>query len=440
MPTPQSKPQPEANPYMQMMQEDAPADQGNPYSLGPPDTKTPPLAAPNGLVDALRANWHSNVDPQDTGHPVSDYLHNAGGRAAQFVTAPFLHPIQAAKGIARSEMGSEPMAEQVAGYTQSKHPLADITGDLAGGAALSGLMGAAGEGAEAAGGIKGYLRPTSSPEIVPPAEMAARNLAQAVIPPAKDATPFIKAAPLEVPNIADYARRTYGRPTDKPFNTQLEFSKAAQGSAQEARNLYENQVLGPNDKTVKTTGTGFGRRTGESPETFAKLSDIDKRIVQINKELSPAYGKLNVGDTREALAGRTALEHEVNSLTDILHRNLSQATGIPPEDIANLRQRVGRSFELANDTNAAVTSRMQGEGRTKLADLKMSNIPARLLETIRGGPTAISDRAFQRAIKNYPGEAQPLPQIKPQAAEISPPTAGPKYPSLRSVRQDRETK
>jgi hypothetical protein len=36
---------------------------------------------------------------------------------------------------------------------------------------------------------------------------------------------------------------------------------------------------------------------------------------------------------------------------------------------------------------------------------------------LRGGPTAIADRAFQRSIKGFPGQAEPLPQItgpKPQ--------------------------
>ena len=284
------------------------------------------------------------------------------------------------------------------GHGAQEHPL-ETAEQMVGGAGV-------GAAAELSGAGLKNLRPTPSPDVVPPSEMAARKLSQAVLPATKDATGFIQAADKEVPNVLAYAREQ-----KNPLNTQLEFSKAAQGSAQQARDFYEKQVLEPNDKMVETTGTGFGRQTGEGPKTYAKLSDIDKRVVEINKQLDKP--SLNVDDQRRALASKTELQQEARSLTQLLHQHLSDATGIPPEGIADLRQRVGRSYELAHDTDAAVTARMQGEGQSKLGDLPLSKIPARLVEMVRGGPTAIADRQFQRAIKGYPGEAQPLPGLRP---------------------------
>ena len=266
------------------------------------------------------------------------------------------------------------------------------------------------------------LHPTSSSSVVLPGEMASRKLSAAVLPATKDASSFIKAAPDEVPNILAHAKET-----GNPLKTQLEFSKAAEGNAQNARNFYENQVLKPNDKMVRTSGTGFGRQTGEGPDTYASLTDIDKRIVNINKQLDKPT--LNADDARKALATKTDLQTEAGKLRDLLHTHLSQATGIAPEDIANLRQRVGRSYELAHDTDAAVTARMQAAGKADQGPLHLSQIPGRMLEAVWGGPVAIADRQFQRAVRNFPGEAQPLPTVNPPAPSIP----GTPRPSLAST-------
>jgi hypothetical protein len=238
-------------------------------------------------------------------------------------------------------------------------------------------------------------------------------LAQAVLPATKDASNFVQAAQEEVPNVLDYAQKT-----GNPLNTQLEFSKAAQGYAQEVRDIYEKQILAPNDKMV-ATGTDFGRTQGEGPAKYAMLSDIDKRITAINKQLdAPA---LNADDARRALASKSDLQAEAAKLRTVLHNNLAQATGLDPEDIANIRQRVGRSYELANDTNAAVTARMQAEGKTDMGPIHLSQIPSQAISLARGGITAIADRAFQRAIANFPGAAESLPEIE----SVPPPTPGP---------------
>lgn len=268
-----------------------------------------------------------------------------------------------------------------------------------------------------------YLRPPVSPAVVADTEMAARKLGAAVLPATKDASNFIKAAQEEVPNVIEYAKKT-----GNPLNTQLEFAKAAQGYAQEVRQFYDQEVLGPvANKVVKTSGTGFGDRPTEGPDTFATLGEIDKRVTQINTQLdSPT---LNADDARRALASKESLQAEASKLRDILHQNLSQATGIPPDQIANIRQRVGRSYELANDTNAAVTARMQAAGKTDMGPVTLNTLPSRAVEFARGGPVPIADRAFQRAIKDFPGKSRPLPQVNAPLNAPHPPLR----PSLASV-------
>lgn len=302
----------------------------------------------------------------------------------------------------------------------AEHPLE--SGEEFGGQMLGGKMLSAGST-----GLRN-LRPTPSSDIVPAPEMAARRLSQAILPATKDASNFIGAAPQEVPNILDYARRT-----NNPLKTQLEFSKAAEGHAREVRDFYENKILKPNDDLLKTTGSGFGDRSGEGPDTYAKASAIDRRIVEINKQLDKPT--LNVDDQRRALASKGDLQSEASRLRDILHQHLSQATGLQPGQIADIRQQVGRSYELANDTNAAVTGRMQGEGGAALKDFKMSEIPSKILNFARGGPTAIADRAFQRSIRNFPGEAQGLPAINPPAPIVSPPQRSPMWQGITSAGQ-----
>lgn len=308
-------------------------------------------------------------------------------------------PVAAATGLATGTATG--MAGNAIGKAAGLTPAqAQILGDVTGTA--GGIAGGMG-GDLAAQRVTSYLRPTSSPSIVSPAETAARNLATVILPADKDAGNFIRAAQQEVPNILSYAKQT-----GNPLNTQLEFAKAAQGYAQEVRGLYEDKILGPvENKMVRTTGTGFGRRTGEGPDTYATLGDIDQRIIAINQQLdAPA---LNSDDARRALASKAELKKEAAGLRDILHQNLSDASGLTPDQIANIRQRVGAASELANDTNAAVTKRMQGQGRTDLAPLEWRQIPGKVAQTIQGGPVAIADRNFQKAIASFPGKAQAVP-------------------------------
>jgi hypothetical protein len=181
----------------------------------------------------------------------------------------------------------------------------------------------------------------------------------------------------------------------------------------------KNSIEAPvQNKVVKTTGSGFGDRMQEGPDTFATVGAIDKRITAINDELRAP--RLNAGDSRAALAGTQDLQQEASRLRTILHKELADASGLTPDDISQIRQRAGRAYELANDTDAAVTKRMQAEGKTDMGPLHLNQLPSRAIEFARGGTVAVADRAFQRAIANFPGQSSPLPSVSAPTLPTAP--------------------
>ena len=417
-----------------------PADDEDDYSIWNKTkqggTGSQPQSSFRGRIESA-INDPSNVP--DTGWRGN--VERFGQMAAQGVTAPFLHPLKTLGSMAEATPAGAAFDLATGRPNASQQQAQDLVqgmrsdpygtlGNLAGGMAAGAVLPAAAETAGRAVSRFQNFRPKPSQNIVSPAETAARNLTNAVnLEPAR-APSYIKAAQAEVPNVLDYARRT-----NNPLRTQAEFAKAAEGNAQEAANHYNNNVLGPNENIHRPVPSNYGGTSytpgGENPQTTASLGDINKRVIQINKELSKP--KLNVSDQRAALAQEADLQAEHAGLTDLLHRSLSDLTGIPPEEIANLRQRVGRSYELANDTNAAVTKRGLKEGQPveSIHGLGLGNLAMKGADLLRGGPTAITDRAFQSAIKNFPGQAQPLPQVSGPVP--TPPVSSPPRPNMPRV-------
>jgi len=117
-------------------------------------SRSQPITAPTtaqpeepSLLDRMKANWQSNMTPQDTGHPFTDFVHNAGGRAAHSFVQPLVHPVDTALGLARlmSQSPYDTEREIAETYLKSKHPAADVTGDLAAMALQGGVAGAGAE-------------------------------------------------------------------------------------------------------------------------------------------------------------------------------------------------------------------------------------------------------------------------------------------------------
>lgn len=338
-----------------------------------------------------------------------------------------LRPISTLEGIGHAVMHPQDTANSMVKQF-SESPLSSTEGLLGQTAALGGMGEAAGAaGGAALSGVRNF-RPTSSPDIVPPVEQASRNLAN-VINTSPNRTPnFIKASPDEVPNALDYAMRT-----KNPLNTQLEFQKSLEGSAQEARGHYVNNVRGPSDNDVIQAPQGYtgpSMPSGENTMNRATtIKDLDDHIVELNKEINRPMAQLNEADRRTAETRIAEQKAELARSTAVLHKELAQRTGLQPEDIANLRQRAGRAYSMSNDVDAAVTNRGLQEGKlvSSMPHPSTGGLLAKAFEQIQGGPTAIADRRFQGAIKKFPqSPAQPLPQpMYPQPRAGVAPTAPP---------------
>jgi hypothetical protein len=270
----------------------------------------------------------------------------------------------------------------------------------------NGLIAAAAHKAGTVGGGEVVPKPMDvqgpSPMTVTPAETTARLITKAVNPPVQQWQGHIQAVAQEAGNIADYAKRT-----GNPLTTQLEWAKAARGAAQERNTFFNDQVLKPvADKPVDVNGDGQNIQT---------LGQINKRIGDINDMLRSAYQQRTQGQTMSALANEQELVVEKAQLTDILNTQLAQAHGVQPQDIANLRQSVGRLFSIADQTEGAVNQRASSAGK---ADEGRRDIPVGMgglleeaVSRLRGGPEGIGNRNFRNALATSQIEPTPLPDI-----------------------------
>lgn len=411
-----------------------------------PAARPAPIQSPASAPSDASLYWRALTNPVGEGlksatSPLGAF-EQIGGQAIKGAAAipnMLLHPLdtmhQISPWVENESIGQklQPAVDAVKGlFTGNPLPAENLAGQTIG-AVEGGRATAAGAGKivralPAIPGVPAFSKPISSTAIVSPEEQAARGVANAVNVSPNRAQDYIKAAQVELPNVLDYAKRT-----SNPLNTQLEFSKAAEGNALESRAHYENNVLGPNENHQVKAPPGYGGsalQSGENPANkVTSLRNLDDRIVQINKDLD--IHKANPGDVRPGLASKADLTAEKGQLTDLLHRSLSDLTGIPKGDIADLRARVGRSWELAHDTNTAVTGRGLVEnapgGQTGGLQIPhgIGDLAQKAVNFVRGGPTAIGDRAFQKAIKNFPGKATPLPQPTGPIAMPSAPTGRP---------------
>lgn len=245
-------------------------------------------------------------------------------------------------------------------------------------------------------------------------EEAARGLTKAVNPSVNEWPNYIKANAAEAGNIKAFAEKN-----KLPLKTQLDWSKAARGAAEEANTYFKEKVLGPHaEESVSTAGAQFkGKNAGEGQR--ATLGEINGRISAINDELRSAYMKKEAGQTREALASEPELKAEKGALTDILHKELAKRAGMKPEDVAGLRQRFGRMYSVADQTEAAVNQRQSsagkaGEGRRDVPTTVAGTAADLFNRVVRGGPEGIANRNFRKAIGNTGGiEPTTIPEVRP---------------------------
>jgi len=112
------------------------------------------LAGGEPAVAPQKSNWQSNTEPQETGNPISNAIHNIGGRAASALVSPILHPIDALKSLGQTMI--QPPYKTALGmsqeYMKSGHPLENVLGDTIGGILQGRLTGGAIKSLAMAGG------------------------------------------------------------------------------------------------------------------------------------------------------------------------------------------------------------------------------------------------------------------------------------------------
>lgn len=284
-------------------------------------------------------------------------------------------------------------------------------GNIVGGMALGeGLEAGMGASAEIPKKISNF-RPSPDPSIVPPVQMAAEKLAGSIVPKAKQIPGFVNDLQRNAGNIRDFVKES-----GNPLRTQAEFEKAVQGAGDKRYQHFTENILAPNaEQPIPVSETFGGTRNG--PNT-ATLGEVHKRIGRINELTSPAYGKANPGDVAAALAKTPmeALQAEHGELVPAFHQALSEATGISPEAIAELRKDFGSLRGLGNTITEARAGRIGKMGSAS----EGSSLPASKMgildkawTTLHGGQDAMANRAFQKgwsAIEPHAGDGRPLPQ------------------------------
>jgi hypothetical protein len=313
-------------------------------------------------------------------------------------------------------MGIKPVANAIQDYSSGK-----VTPDEA----LENAPEAIGQGAGTV--VGGKIAETIAPKAIGAAgeavsrkpipiapEDAARGLTKSVNPSVNEWPGYIKANAQEAGNIKAFAEKN-----NIPLKTQLDWAKAARGAAEESRGYFQQKILGPHaTEQVTTTGSGFkGPNAGEGQT--ATLAEVDKRIVKINDELRSAYQKRESGQTREALANEPDLVAERDALTDILHRELAKRTGMTPDQVAGIRQRYGRMYSVADQTDAAVNQRQSSAGKAnegrRGVPVSVAGVGVDLFNrVVRGGPEGIANRGFVRALdKTKAIPVTDLPEVQP---------------------------
>lgn len=392
---------------------------------------TPPPDSRNDIQKSFDSNTQTSP---------SDPLLETGLKAiVGAVGSPFIHPLTTAESFTPHnalEAVLGPAATPgrqlydfgkgaVADYKEGGLPYAatKAAGNLAGGQALGGAVGG---GLDATAALRD-LRPSPSPSIVSPEEMAARNVAKTVLPPGGIKPEFLTSLQSELPAVKAYAART-----GNPLNTQIEGLKASQGVAQEGLDHYKNQILAP------AKGTPVTFEPGQTElGTKATIGDIDSRITKLNHMIDTSKASSG-GQTLDVLA-KSKFEDELETLRSALYSNLSRESGIPAESIQQLREGYGGEFSLANAIEAADNARLtrtgqrsQGQETINLKPPTLLDLPSRFLTTMRGGEQAIADRQFSRALK-------PISPVEPSLPG-PPPIPEPLRPLLESQNRDMATK
>lgn len=409
---------------------------GERVTAAPSATSATPTPTGNRLQ-----NWFDSENaPAPDDSTTSTFLKHGFGA----VEAPFIHPVDFAKGVAKMPLSlpaiyptdfgkvggvgftpdTNPAMAQAtqsaaAADTDPKRFLAASAGDIGGGLVL-GKMGDVVAG------------PRSLPSLTTPEEAAADQFTKAVKPPKADAPAFAHDVERHFGDLTDYADRT-----NNPLKVSKDYVKAANGAGDEALAHYKQQILEPVGYRTQPVPPEYQGTMSESAPGTASLRDINSRVGNINAEEKLLRGSSGDLAARQRLLGLGA---EKAKLLDILHQSLSDLSGknadgspaITPEQVQALRQKGPSLKDIGDTINSTDYSRLVAPGMDTVAGSKLG-IGAQILNKLRGGPQAVADRAMGKVAKSAPMEATPLPV--PGSTPTSLPPLNTEYLHLNNLEQ-----
>ena len=254
------------------------------------------------------------------------------------------------------------------------------------------------------------------PSPVSPTELSARSINQAINPRVASSQNLIDALQEHGGDVTDYAQRN-----GIGIRGALDYSKAAQGAADETYGQYRGILDPVADKTVPVPAEYQGSLTNtpfSESGRYANLGQLDSRLGDINNLKAAAFNNTTGQGTMTALE-KIGLDTEHAKIADILHQSLADANGIAPEDVAGLRTKFGKLNTIADQTNASVNAKSGLQANinqgTRNVPLSTGGAVIEGINRLRGGPQAIADRALVKAIAK-----SPLNPTTPPPSGISP--------------------
>ncbi len=385
-------------------------------------TPIPPDPPPADTRNAIQKSFDANTQTSPSDSLLATGLKSVAGA----IGSSFVHPMDTLTGMAHAvahpidqahQEVNQLYADKAAGGTG--YAATKFAGQALGAVALGEAMGAGVKLAAPVVGdaatdftqaAKDRLYPT--PKSVPDAEMAARKLGKALVVPTQAIPNFVSAATNEAGTILDYAKRTGIK-----INSTIDLAKAAKGAADEVQGFYNDNVLKPNaDLTVDTGKMDYrGKTTGDSGNR-ATVSQVNDRINEISQELSPNYRKALQVQTNAANVSDADLLAEKRTLTGTLHQVLADATGVEPQDIADLRQRAGKLRTIADETNLSANTDTtaagkSARGRSDIPTGTKLGIVEHGIQMLRGGPEIVGNRAVKGALSDISPANTPFPNV-----------------------------
>jgi hypothetical protein len=224
----------------------------------------------------------------------------------------------------------------------------------------------------------------------------------------------------------------YAKENGLPINSKIDFANAAKQTADAVQAHFDEKILAPNAQKVTAVPASYqGPTVGEGNN--ATLGDINSRINAISSELKSNFRKPLQAQTSAANTSDADLLSEKQALTNVLHKQLGEATGLPPQAISDLRTQAGKLRTVADESQASANRDLtaagkQDMGATTSAVGTKTGLIDRALQVVQGGPEIIGNRNINTALQKIQPAPLNLPQPTPPAVvapAARPPIGGP---------------